>query len=175
MLFRCKAPSAVVAAALALALNACSSFVNTGAGELAGIGGATVAESVTSSAGVAVGIGLGAQAAARAGVSYWQREVHRASQARIAAAAGPLKVGQVATWQTEHRAPMEGGEQGRVTVSRIVSTRLLECKEVVFSVDATDDRGPLRSSFYVAMLCRDGAQWRWASAEPSTQRWGGLQ
>ena len=175
MLFSSKAPSVAVAAALACVVSGCSSIVNTGAGEIAGIGGAAMADAVTSSAGVAAGIGLGAHAAARAGVSYWQREVHRASQERIAGAAGPLKVGQVATWRSEHRAPMEGGEQGRVTVSRIVSTKLLECKEVVFSVDATDDRGPVRSAFYVAMLCRDGAQWRWASAEPSTQRWGGLQ
>ncbi|HYC46367.1 MAG TPA: hypothetical protein VED01_12910 [Burkholderiales bacterium] len=164
-----------IAVALALGAGGCSTVVNTGAGELAGIAGAAIAGAVTQNPGVAAGIGLGAQAGARAGVHYWQREVHRASQERIADAAGPLDVGQVATWQTEHRAPLERGEQGRVTVSRLVSTTLLECKEVVFSVDDADEEGTPRSAFYVAMLCRDGARWRWASAEPSTQRWGGLQ
>ena len=173
-MFGRKALYAAIAPALAFAIGGCSSVVNTGAGEIAGVAGAAVAGAVTGNPGVAAGIGLGAQAGSRAGVQYWQREVHRASQERIAAAAGPLKVGQVAAWQTEHKAPLEGGERGRVTVSRLVSTKLLECKEVVFSVDAAEDKAP-RSAFYVAMLCRDGAQWRWASAEPSTQRWSGLQ
>ena len=136
-MFGRKALHAAIAPALAFAIGGCGSVVNTGAGEIAGVAGAAVAGAVTGNPGVAAGIGLGAQAGSRAGVQYWQREVHRASQERIAAAAGPLKVGQVATWQTEHKAP--------------------------------------RSAFYVAMLCRDGAQWRWASAEPSTQRWSGLQ
>lgn len=165
---------AAVALVAALAASGCSSVVNTGAGELAGIAGAAVAGAVTRNPGVAAGIGLGAQAGARAGVHYWQRAVHRASQARIAEAAGPLDIGQVATWRTEHRAPLERGEQGRVTVSRVISVTTLECKEIVFSVDATEEEAP-RSAFYVAMLCRDGEHWRWASAEPSTRRWGGLQ
>ena len=168
------AARALVAGALGIAVAGCGSVVNTGAGELAGIAGAAVAGAVTSNPGVAAGIGLGAQAGARAGVQHWQREVHRASQERIAQAAGPLKVGQVATWQTEHRAPLERGEQGRVTVSRVVSVTALECKEIVFSVDSEHEGAP-RSAFYVAMVCRDGTRWRWASAEPSTQRWGGLQ
>jgi hypothetical protein len=161
--------------ALACLTTGCGTVINTGAGELAGIAGAAVAGAVTTNPGVAAGIGLGAQAGARTGVQYWQREVHRTSQERIADAAGPLAVGEVTTWQTEHRAPLEHGEQGRVTVSRVVSTTLLECKEVVFSVDTADDQGAARSAFYVAMLCRDGARWRWATAEPSTRRWSGLQ
>ncbi|WP_347557585.1 hypothetical protein [Robbsia sp. KACC 23696] len=31
------------------------------------------------------------------------------------------------------------------------------------------------SAFYVATICRDGATWKWASAEPATERWGALQ
>lgn len=31
------------------------------------------------------------------------------------------------------------------------------------------------SAFYVATICRDGANWKWASAEPATERWGALQ
>ena len=152
----------------------CSSVVNTGAGELAGIAGAAVAGAVTSNAGVAAGIGLGAQAGGRAGAQYAQRQVHRAAQERIAQAAAPLKVGDVAPWRSEHKAPFAEGEQGRVTVSRVISVTSLECKEIVFSVDSVNDGVP-RSAFYVAMVCRDGAAWKWASAEPSTERWGGLQ
>jgi len=164
---------AVVTAALLVATG-CTSVVNTGAGEIAGIAGAAVAGAVTGNPGVAAGIGLGAQAGARAGVQHAQREVQRAAQDRIAQAAGPLKIGDVAPWESEHRAPLEKGEQGRVTVSRVISVTSLECKEIIFSVDTENDGVP-RSAFYVAMVCRDGTMWKWALAEPSTERWGGLQ
>jgi hypothetical protein len=63
-----------------------------------------------------------------------------------------------------------------VTVSRMISTGALDCKEIVFSVDAeaTKDK-PASSAFYVASICRDGNAWKWASAEPATERWGALQ
>jgi hypothetical protein len=160
--------------ALLVSVAGCSSIVNTGAGELAGIAGAAVAGAVTHNPGVAAGIGLGAQAGTRAAVHYAQRQVHRAAQDRIAAAAGPLEVGAIAAWQTETRAPLQEGEEGRVTVSRVISVTSLECKEIIFSVDSIVD-GDRRSAFYVAMVCRDGTAWKWASAEPSTERWGGLQ
>ena len=152
----------------------CSSVVSTGSAELAGITGAALASAITQNPGVAAGIGLGAQAGARAGVEYAERRVQRAAHGRIADAAGPLGVGDVAPWQSEHKAPLERGEQGRVTVSRVISVSQLECKEIVFSVDTIVEEAP-RSAFYVAMICRDGAQWKWASAEPATRRWGGLQ
>ena len=173
-----RAARAGAAIAVLCLASGCSSIVNTGSSELAGVAGAGIAGALTDNGGVAAGIGLGVQAATRAGVLYWQRQVHRAAQERIAQAAGRLGVGQVAYWQSEHRAPLERGEQGRVTVSRVISAALLECKEVVFSVDNAKEKpkekGP-QSTFYVAMVCRDGAQWKWASAEPSTERWGGLQ
>lgn len=152
----------------------CSSVVSTGSAELAGITGAALASAVTQNPGVAAGIGLGAQAGARAGIEYAQRRVHRAAQLRIAEAAGPLGIGEVAPWESEHKAPLEAGEQGRVTVSRVISVTDLECKEIVFSVDRLVKETP-HSAFYVAMVCRDGAAWKWASAEPATERWGGLQ
>lgn len=36
------------------------------------------------------------------------------------------------------------------------------------------DSHPL-SAFYVATICLDGTTWKWASAEPATERWGALQ
>ena len=153
----------------------CSAIMSSSAGELAGIASAAVAGAVTSNPGVAAGIGLGAQAGARAGVDYAERRVQRATQDRIAEAAGPLKPGEVASWQTDHRAPFAGGEEGRVTVSRVVSLERIECKEIVFSVDRRHDDELPGNAFYVAMVCREGAAWKWASAEPATARWGGLQ
>ncbi len=63
-----------VIALLPLLLAGCTSLVNTGSAEIAGITGAALASAVTHNAGVAAGIGLGAQAGARAGLQYAQRK-----------------------------------------------------------------------------------------------------
>lgn len=138
--------------------------------------GAAIASKVTNNAAVATGIGLGAVAGARAGVQYTQRVSHRYTQEQIAKAAGPLDVGGVAPWSTHHSFPIEDDEQGRVTVSRMISIGPLDCKEIVFAVDtpAKADKAA-QSAFYVATICRDGPVWKWASAEPATERWGALQ
>ncbi len=172
--------AAPVAAACLLAaaslLSGCSSFYTEGATAGAGIGGAALASKITSNAAVATGIGLGAVAAAKAGVQYTQRVAHNYAQDQIAQAAGPLDVGAVAPWSVSHTVPIEDDEHGRVTVSRTISSGELDCKEIVFSVDtaATHD-APAQSAFYVASICRDGNAWKWASAEPATGRWGALQ
>jgi len=168
----------VVAAVLALssALSGCSSLYSEGAVAGAGIAGAAVAGKVTSNAAVATGIGLGAVAAARAGVQYSERVVHRNTQDGIAKIAGPLDVGAIAPWSVTHSFPIESDEHGRVTVSRAISSGALDCKEIVFSVDTTATKNvPASSAFYVASICRDGDNWKWASAEPATERWGALQ
>jgi len=162
--------------AASAALSGCNSLYTESAVAGAGIGGAAIAAKVTSNAAVATGIGLGAVAAARAGVQYSQRVVHRNTQNSIAQAAGPLDVGAVAPWSIKHSVPIEDSEHGRVTVSRTISSGTLDCKEIVFSVDhdATKDK-PASSAFFVASVCRDGNDWKWASAEPATERWGALQ
>lgn len=177
-----RAPRAVALAALvsgALActtLSGCNSLYSEGATAGAGIAGAAIAGSVTSNAAVASGIGLGALAAARAGVQYTQRVMHTYTQDMIAGAAGPLAVGAVAPWVAIHNVPLEEDERGRVTVSRTISTGTLDCKEIVFSVDTPADKDkPATNAFYVAAVCRDGKTWKWASAEPATARWGALQ
>jgi hypothetical protein len=168
--------AALVIAAVATALSGCSSLYSESATAGAGIAGAAIAGSVTNNAAVATGIGLGAVAAARAGVQYSERVIHRNTQNGIAQVAGPLDVGGVAPWSVTHSVPLEEDEHGRVTVSRVISSGPLDCKEIVFSVDktATQDK-PASSAFYVASICRDGTAWRWASAEPATERWGALQ
>jgi hypothetical protein len=152
----------------------CSSLINQGSAELAGVGGAAIAGAVTTDAALAAGIGLGAQALGQAALQSAQKRVRRAAQDRIAMAAGELEPGAVGSWETDHSLPLEKEERGRVTVSRVISSDPLHCKEIVFSVDTVDDEGP-RSGFYVAAVCRDGEHWKWASAEPATERWGALQ
>lgn len=167
---------ALLAAAASLACSGCSSLYAEGSQAGAGVAGAAIASQVTSNAAVSTGIGLGAVAAARAGVQYSERVVHGHTQDSIAQAAGPLKVGAVAPWSITHSFPIEADEHGRVTVSRLISSGALDCKEIVFSVDHDATRKTAASSaFYVASICRDGAAWKWASAEPATGRWGALQ
>ncbi|ANB71668.1 hypothetical protein [Paraburkholderia phytofirmans] len=177
---KCARPNAAALAALAVAitsaLSGCSSLYSEGATAGAGIAGAALAAKVTSNAAVATGIGLGAVAAARAGVQYSERVVHKNTQDGIAKIAGPLDVGAIAAWSVTHSVPIEDDEHGRVTVSRTISAGALDCKEIVFSVDQTATRNvPASSAFYVASICRDGDNWKWASAEPATERWGALQ
>jgi hypothetical protein len=170
--------TALVALAMAIssALSGCSSLYSEGATAGAGIAGAALAAQVTSNAAVATGIGLGAVAAARAGVQYSERVVHKNTQDGIAKIAGPLDVGAIAPWSVVHSVPIEDDEHGRVTVSRTISAGALDCKEIVFSVDQTATRNvPASSAFYVASICREGDNWKWASAEPATERWGALQ
>jgi len=171
-----RAVFAVAVATIGAALAGCNSLYSEGASAGAGVAGAAVAGKVTNNAATAAGIGLGAVAAARAGVQYSQRVVHRATQDGIAKVAGPLDVGAVASWNATHSVPIEEDEHGRVTVSRVISQGALDCKEIVFSVDRPAKKDtPASSAFYVAAVCQDGNVWKWASAEPATERWGALQ
>lgn len=153
----------------------CGSLVSESASAGAGILSGAVASAVTDSAGLAAGIGIGVQAAARAGVQYEQRKIHGEAQQQIAQVAGPLKVGQVKGWKTVPSLPLEPEEAGRVTVSRVISTGELDCKEIVVSVEQSGGDPVPVSAFYVASICRNGSRWAWASAEPATERWGSLQ
>ena len=169
-----KIPAAAAALLALCSVTGCSSLINAGSAEVAGIGGAAIAGAVTDNAAVATGIGLAVQAATRAGVQYAQRIVHRDIQDEIARAAGTLQVGDVGTWHIDPRANLEPRQGGRVTISRVISTTVLQCKEAVFSVDRVVKEVP-QSAFFVAIVCQDGARWKWASAEPATERWGALQ
>jgi hypothetical protein len=151
-------------------LGGCTSLLTEGTAAGAGAAGASISHAVTDNAGVTTGIGLGVQAAARAGLQYAERKVHQSEQDTIATAAGPLRVGAVAHWQVVHDIPIEASEQGRVSVSRAFGDSRFACKEIVFSVDHE-----AASEFYTATVCRDGEHWKWATAEPATERWGALQ
>jgi len=167
-------PAALPLLCLSLLLPGCQALLTEATSTVAGITGASVASGVGADPAVTTGIGLGVQAIGRAGLQYAQRLTHRAGQDRIAAAAGPLPVGGVGSWATDHTIPVEPNEHGQVAVSRVISTGPLECKEIVFSVDTGHDE-TLQRGFFLAAICRNGETWKWASAEPATERWGSLQ
>jgi hypothetical protein len=156
-------------------LGGCTSVLTEGTAAGAGIAGAAIAHDVTKNAGVTTGIGLGVLAGADAGLRYAERKVHQTEQDRIAAVAGVLPVGAVAHWQVVHDIPIEANEHGEVTVSRVLGDTDFACKEIVFSVDHAAKHGTTVRDFYTADICRDGRQWKWATAEPATERWGALQ
>ena len=167
-------------------ISGCSSLLTETGSATAGIAGGALASAITTDAGVAAGIGIGVQAGVRTFIQFGQRKVHTEAQTQIAQVAGLLEVGQIARWQTSLSLPLEPEEAGRVTVSRVIASGELDCKEIVFSIDVTGETGGdvteqptkpvLQSRFYVASICRDGnAGWQWAAAEPATGRWGSLQ
>ena len=98
----------------------------------------------------------------------------RYEQDRIAEAAGGLDAGAAGPWSVSHDVPIEADEHGQVAVVRALGGPAIECKDIVFSVDTTEDHQPQRA-FYTATVCHDGDRWKWASAEPATERWGSLQ
>ena len=174
MTIRSYAPVAAAWAGIVALLAGCTSVATEATSAGAGIAGAAVAHGVTNNAGVTTGIGLGVQAAARAGLQYAERKIHQTEQDSIATVAGALPVGGVARWQSEHAIPLEADEQGQVTVSRTLGSTGFQCKEIVFSVEhAAKPDNP--REFYTATVCRDGTAWKWATAEPATERWGALQ
>jgi hypothetical protein len=151
-------------------LSGCTSILTESTSAGAGVAAAGISRAVTKDPAVVTGIGLAAQAVARAGLQYTERKVHQSEQDTIAAVAGALPVGGVAKWRIEHDIPIEANEHGDVTVSRTLGGADITCKEIVFSVDDDKER-----AFYMATICRDGAIWKWATAEPATERWGVLQ
>ncbi len=158
---------------LLLGLSGCGSFLSATTGDVAGIAGGGIASAVTKSPAVATGIGLGVGSAANAGLAYAERRVHRTEQDRIAAAAGGLEPGQVAPWRVVHSIPIEPDEHGEVTVTSETGGAI-RCKAIIFSVAEETDGKP-DPSFYTASVCGNGTVWRWALAEPATERWGSLQ
>ncbi len=157
-----------------LGLSGCGSVLTEATAALSGVAGAATGAAITRDATLAAAVGLGVDSAAREGLRYLTRRIHRYEQDRIAQVAGPLAVNAVAPWSVSHDLPIEPDEQGVVTVSREFGAMDFRCKEIVFSVDETSKAG-LQRSFYTATICSDGKAWRWATAEPTTRRWGGLQ
>lgn len=157
----------------AISLSGCSSLLTEGSAAGAGVAGAGIAGALTKDASTTAAIGLGVNAAALAGVKALEKHVHTDEQQTIASLAGELVPGATAKWSVQHRFRLEADEHGDVTVSRLIQAGDIDCKEVVFTVQRQGKRP--RTDAYVTTICRNGTSWRWASAEPSTRRWGALQ
>jgi hypothetical protein len=168
-----------LAALSVVSLSGCGSVLTEGTSDAAGLAGAGIAGAVTKNATVGAAIGLGVASAAGFGLRYVERDVHQVEQDRIAAAAGGLPEGAAGLWSVSHTIPIEDDEHGALVVTRVFAARPSSgadfiCKDVVFSVDhGTGEK--LRRAFYTATICLDGVRWKWASAEPATERWGSLQ
>jgi hypothetical protein len=153
---------------LVLLLGACSSI---GAISGAVVGVATGAGTTNPVIGYAAGIGT--QAAVDSLVLYVSRKRQQNEQDQIAATVGQLAPGQTAPWKIEHDIPI-GNEHGDVTVVGLIDNKLARCKEVVFTVIDGDKADSPRGQF-VTTACAQGQTWKWAQAEPATERWGSLQ
>ena len=158
-----------------LLLTGCGSLLSEGTADVAGVAAAGASSAVTNSAAAAAAIGLGVRSVAAEGLRYVNRRIHREEQDAIAAAAGRLAPGSIGGWSVSHSLPLEDDEQGQVTVTRSFGTGSVSCKELVFSVDRTRRNRAVEREYFVTTICRDGDQWRWAAAEPATERWGALQ
>jgi len=157
-----------------LGLSGCGSLLTEGTATLSGVAGAATGAAITHNATLAAGVGLGVDSLAREGLRYAERRVHRFEQERIALVAGTLPVNGVGAWSVSHDIPIEDDEHGQVVVSREFGAMSFRCKEIVFSVD-TMHKQAVERAFYTATVCFDGKDWRWATAEPTTRRWGSLQ
>lgn len=167
---------AAIFLAASLLLSGCSALLTEGSAAGAGVAAAGISSAVTNNGGVTAGIAIGAQAVTLAGVQYLERRVQYEEQMQIASAAGNLPVGGVADWSVSHDIPLAANQHGEVAVSRVIVANAdgLDCKEIVFSVDTVENKKQ-RRDFYTASICRDGKDWKWATAEPAVARWGSLQ
>ena len=153
---------------LAGALAACNT-IGSVAGAVAGI--ATGA--ATTNAAVGIGVGIGVKTATDTASRYVGRRMQQAEQDQIAAIAGQLRAGDIQPWQSSQPLGL-GTQRGEVRVVREMTTALVQCKEILFSVDHGAERTPARS-WFTANVCRQDNQWKWAAAEPAVERWGNLQ
>jgi hypothetical protein len=143
------------------------------AGEMvaAAAGGATAAGTANPAIGVAVGIAV--NAGIDAATDYIVKKRQQAEQDAIAAEVAGMAEGDRRPWKIEHDIPI-GNEHGEVQVTRVIDTKLTQCKELVFSVDSGEGE-ELKQAWYTTQACQNGDHWKWAQAEPTVQRWGFLQ
>ena len=156
-------------AALATALLALGGCAGIGSA-VTGVTTAGVAATVGSATGnpvLGVIAGAGVSYGIDQGVKYAERRITDNVHNAVARAAGPLSVGQSASWTVEEKLPLSG-KTGTVQVARSFG-EAIPCKDVVFTLDDAPDLN-------VTTICRGrDNQWRWALAEPATRRWGSLQ
>ncbi len=150
------------------AMSGCAS-IGAAAGAVAGVATGTV----TANPAVGIGVGIAVQSATDEAVNRYMRIMHRDQQDAIAAVVGDMPLGASQPWRVEHTLPIENGH-GEVRVTRVFDTALASCKEFAFSI-VDGDKPDAPADWFTASACRQGARWKWASAEPAVDRWGTLQ
>jgi hypothetical protein len=139
------------------------------------VGAVTGTAAAVGSGNPAVGvlIGVGTRAVADEGIRRVSRRWSRTEQDALADTVGAMGVGEARPWEVRHDLPF-GNKRGEVRVLRAVETPLAACKEVLFSVEAGEGADAARR-WFLTSACRQDERWKWAAAEPATERWGSLQ
>ena len=137
--------------------------------EIAALIGGGAAGGATGNVAIGLAVGIVIDAATEAALRYIGRSRQQAEQDAIAEAAADLPPNGATTWRIRHDIPI-GNEHGELRVIREISSPLAACKEIAFSVDDGSSR-----AWYTASICRQAERWKWASAEPATERWGALK
>ena len=157
-------------------LAACSesSALVTSAGPVSGAAAGLGISAVTANPLIGYAVGIGTQAAVTALQKYLSRQLHQGQQDSIAAAVATMQPGQEAAWNISYDIPV-GDAHGDVTVIRVIRSPLTTCKEVAFTIITSKNPAAARP-VYITTACAQGdGTWKWAEAEPATQRWGFLQ
>jgi hypothetical protein len=149
-----------------------SSALLGGCANLADIGGtvgAVASGAATGNPAVAIGVGGVVRGSIDAAEKSYARANARRTHALITAVAAPLAPGEAGNWHEPHR--FSSDISGRVEVIRLITNQLATCKEVAFIIDGDpDETVPYRGA-----ICKTVGEWRWAMAEPSTERWSVLR
>lgn len=142
-------------------------------GSIAGAVTGAISGAEAANPAVGYGVGIGTKAAVDALMAYISRSRHGGEQDALSRIVGPLEVGQSAPWRIKHKVPMMDDEHGQVSVVRDIPNALAPCKEVIFTIES--GRPERTRGYYATSICRRGPVWKWAQAEPATERWGVLQ
>jgi hypothetical protein len=153
--------------ALAASLSGCSVI-----GDISGAVAAIATGAATANPIVGIGVGVAVKAGMDTAGKHVSRSRKRNEHDAIAAAVAEAGVGETRPWSVDQR--VTGDAHGEVRVVRVIESSLAVCKEVVFSVVETSDE-PASPAWFWTTVCRDGARWTWAAAEPAVDRWLTLQ
>ncbi len=167
---RAAAPTLSLLALLA----ACGNTAESSAGPIGGAAVGLGIGGITANPLIGYAAGVGAQAGITALQKYLSRKLHQGEQDNIAATVAKLPLGQTAPWKIGYKIPIEN-EHGDVTVTRIIKTPLTTCKEVAFTVIDGNRASSPRGLYITSACAQPDGTWKWAEAEPATDRWGFLQ
>jgi len=142
-------------------------------GELVAAGAGGASAGVTANPAVGIAVGVGVNAGIDATFAYIQRKRQQAEQDAIAGEVATMQSGEQRPWKINHIIPV-GDEHGEVVVVRDIPNALAPCKELAFSVDSGSGK-KVTHHWYTTDACQDTRRWKWALAEPATERWASLQ